>query len=428
MTKKEFKMAMLRGLGRCVTAVREDPERYRDMVLWACTRNIAYDTQCEGARSWYVYTLVKEYADQAPFVRAAEEAMKNYRSDGGWDLLHVSELLMFFAKDGYTSAKEAVEKKYQEFLSLLFARRFRPDRVFHECWNLEQLGIVLAIGRDSALKIAKDFGRLYREKSYLTHGEFPWFFSRVSQKYGKSIDRAAQKDADIALFLQREGRAEEEQQKPLPTEKENLPETVTGVRLSRWLARNGDPDTVRSYALAYREETDPALRAEALTAFSCCPYPDDPEPIIQDAQSSHKELQNVAWRALEKISHPAVRDFAVENISTGNRLLESFALLMSNYTPEDEKVAKNLLLQWIHQKDWDSIHGAGLDVFRAFDTCKARPKHLLPLLYEYNPCSCCRETTLRYMAKHRMLSKDLLEECIYDSDGNIRYFARGKLK
>ena len=35
MTKKEFKEAMLRGLGRCVIAVKKEPEKYRDLVRWA---------------------------------------------------------------------------------------------------------------------------------------------------------------------------------------------------------------------------------------------------------------------------------------------------------------------------------------------------------------------------------------------------------
>ncbi len=66
MTKKAFKEAMLRGLGRCVWAVRQEPKKYRDLVLWACRRNIAYDAQCEGTRSWYVYTMANCYADVEP--------------------------------------------------------------------------------------------------------------------------------------------------------------------------------------------------------------------------------------------------------------------------------------------------------------------------------------------------------------------------
>ena len=95
MTKKAFKEAMLRGLGRCVIAVRKDPEKYRDIVLWACERNIAYDAQSEGTRSWYVYTMANAYADKTPFILAAKEALMKYRPNSGWDLLHLSELLMF---------------------------------------------------------------------------------------------------------------------------------------------------------------------------------------------------------------------------------------------------------------------------------------------------------------------------------------------
>lgn len=37
MTKKEFKRAMLCGLGRCIPELREtgDKEKYRNLVLWA---------------------------------------------------------------------------------------------------------------------------------------------------------------------------------------------------------------------------------------------------------------------------------------------------------------------------------------------------------------------------------------------------------
>ena len=71
MTKKEFKAAMLCGLGRCVEAVKENPEKYRNYVLSACRKNISYDVQVEGTRAQYVYTMVKCYPDVETFVKAA---------------------------------------------------------------------------------------------------------------------------------------------------------------------------------------------------------------------------------------------------------------------------------------------------------------------------------------------------------------------
>lgn len=48
MTKKAFKEAMKRGLGRCILELQkaEDPQRYREAVLWGCTHHLSYDTQC----------------------------------------------------------------------------------------------------------------------------------------------------------------------------------------------------------------------------------------------------------------------------------------------------------------------------------------------------------------------------------------------
>ena len=430
MTKKEFKEAMLRGLGRCVIAVRKEPEKYRDLVIWACKRNFAYDAQSEGTRSWYTYTMANAYPDKETFINTAAEALKKYRPNGSWDLLHLSEILMFFAMDGYESARKALEEKYQEVLMGMFARKHRPDRVFYELSDLEQLGLVRAVDRTSFLRIAKDFGRLYQEKKYMYDGDFAWFFSSKGGQFRKTMESAARKDEDIACFFQRESADIVAREELWEQRKVNPKENLTGVRLSRWMASKADKETVERYALAYREQTQPELRAVALTAFSCCPYPDDPHPIIEDTRSNCEELQNTAWRALENIRYPAVRAFALNNIANGIRTPENFALLATNYVPEDEEIMEELLQELITKKDWDSFHAAGMDIYRAFHEGSGilHPKHLLPILYEYNPCSFCRESALVYMSKHRMLTKELLEECLYDSNDDIRRMAAKRLK
>ena len=430
MTKKEFKAAMRRGLGRCVMAVRQKPEKYRDIVLWACKRNLAYDAQSEGTRSWYVYTMANTYPDREIFIRTVAEALRKYRPKAGWDLLYFSELLMFFASDGWDFARKTVEDKYQEFLAAMFALKRRPRRVFHELTDLEELGLVLAEDRTAFLRIAKDFGRLYREKSYMTDGEFPWFFAEKGGQYRKTLEHAAQKDEDIACFLQRESADIAAREERWAQQKASYPDGLTGVRLSRWLRYHADTETVEQYAAAYREQTQPALRAQALEAFSWCPYPDAPLPIIEDTQSDHEALQSAAWRALENLRNPVVRKFALENVDKGIRTPENFALLVTNYLSDDAKLLETLLWEFVETRDWDAVHAAGMDVYRAFekDSGIPRPKHLLPILYEYNPCSFCRESALRFMSGHRMLTKEILEECRFDSSYEIRRFAEKRLK
>lgn len=430
MTKKEFKEAMLRGLGRCVIAVRKEPEKYRDIVLWACKRNFAYDAQSEGTRSWYTYTMANAYPDQETFIAATAEALKRYRPNNGWDLLHFSEILMFFAMDGYEFARQALEEKYQEILAAMFDRKRRPNRVFHELSDLEQLGLVLAVDSKSFMRIAGDFGRLYREKKYMCDGDFAWFFSSKGGQYKRTMLSAARKDENVACFMQREQADIAAQEEHRKQQRTLSPETYTGVRLSRWLAQKADKETVEQYAIAYRKQMQPELRAKALEAFSWCPYPDDPQPIIEDIKSECEELQNTAWRALENIRHPAVRAFAINNAKSGIRTPENFALLVTNYAPEDAHLLEEFLRERIVTKDWDDVHAAGLDIYRAFhkDSGIPHPKHLLPLLYRYNPCSHCRESALVYMCKHRMLTKEVLEECQFDSNYDIRRMASKRFR
>ena len=430
MTKKEFKAAMLRGLGRCVSAVQKDPEKYRDIVLWACKKDFAYDAQSEGTRSWYVYTMACAYPDKETFIDAAAEALRKYRSRSGWDLLHLSEILMFFASDGYESAGRALEAKYQEVLAGMFARKRRPGRIFHELADLEQLGLVLTVDTTSFLRIAKDFGKLYRERSYMEDGDFAWFFSSKGDRYRKALEQAANKDEDIAAFLQRELACVEKMEANLERRKALPPEERGRRALSRWLAKKADQETVERYALAYREQSQPELRAKALEAFLWCPYPDDPLPILEDTGSDCEGLRNVAWQALENVRHPAVRAFALDNTEKGHRTPEIFALLVTNYEPKDGALLEELLRDMIAAKDWDGVHSAGMDIFRTFykDSGIPHPKHLLPLLYEYDPCSFCRESAIQYMSRHRMLTKQILEECLFDSNEDIRRYAAKRLK
>lgn len=426
MTKKEFKAAMGRGLGRCVTAVKQQPEKHWEAVLWACCRDIAYDAQCEGTRAWYVYAMASSYPDQEPFVRAAAEALGKYRSNGSWDLLHLSELLMHFAADGNETAKAALEEKYRELLAGMRSRKRRPNRIFHELSDLEQLSLVLAVDSKSFLRIAEDLGSLYRDKRYLLDGDFPWFFEARGQRYRKTMERAAKKNESIACFLRREQAsiAEEVNRQPTPPEKRR------GILLSRWLAKEADEATVERYAQAYREETQPQLRAEALKAFGWCPYPGDPLPVIEDTRSDCEELQNAAWLALENLRHPAVRSFALANAAQGIHTPENFALLVTNYLPEDETLLETLLAERIASGDPDDIHAAGMDILRAFRKGSGipHPKHLLPLLYEQDPCSCCREKVVRNLSAHKMLTPQLLEECRNDSNEDIRQYAAKRLK
>ena len=425
MTKKEFKSAMLCGLGRAVTAVIEEPEKYRSLVLWACNKNISYDAQCEGTRASYVYKMASCYPDKETFISAAAEALNKYRSNSSWDLLHLCELLSCFASDGYDSARKALRDKYNQLLADMQRRNRRPNRIFYEMGDLEQMGIVLAENRKAFLKIVKDFGRLYRSKKYMIDGEFPWFFTSKCAQYKRTLEKAARYDEDVACFLKREQAGEE-----IRNSGGTPPHEKSDYMLHRQIAKNADDKTLKEYAQKYRDEVRPELRAKALEVFIWSLYPDDPQPIINDTQSSCDTLRKTAWWALEKLRHPAVRSFALTNAASGINTAENFSLLITNYTPKDANLIEKTLREIISKENKDDIHAAGMDVLRAFHKGSdiPHPKHLLPYIYQSTPCSCCRESIVACMAKHRMLTNEILRECLYDSSFEIRSYAEKKLK
>ena len=77
----------------------------------------------------------------------------------------------------------------------------------------------------------------------------------------------------------------------------------------------------------------------------------------------------------------------------------------------------------------NKLKSAGLDIYRALykDSGIPHPRHLLPLFYEYNPCSLCWESALVYMSRHRMLTKEILADCLYDSNDDIRRMAQRRM-
>lgn len=426
MTKKEFKAALRKGLGRCVAAVERDPEKYRDIVLWACRQNIAYDAQSEGTRAWLVYTLANRYEDVMPFVAASAEAMRRCRSDGGWDMSHLSELLIRFSLDGYSLAAGALNDKYQELLASLMGRKRRKHPVFHELEDLERLCVEIAVDSESCLRIAADLGRLYREKNYMDEWDFAWFFAHIGKRYDRLLANQAERSEDVAAFLSWK-RAFEEAEQNL---KRSPAPPKSGRALEIWKARRADKDTLAQYAADYRAETEPEKRAQALRVFRWRVYPDDPGPIIADTGSGCEALSDTAWRVLRDIRHPAVRSFSLANAEDGLCSDRNITLLARNYEHRDRELLERQVHRLINTGDADALHAAYLGILAVFDDKSGlpRPRHLLPVIYETNPCSFCRESTLRFMGKHRMLTMDILNECLYDCSDHIRRYGAQCLK
>ncbi|MFN6433014.1 hypothetical protein [Eubacterium callanderi] len=174
MKKSEFKYAMQRGLGSCMLALESarDIEQYRDLVLWGCLRELAFDPQCEGSRARYLYELAAHFGDETYFVEPVVAALKKMRSTSGrqlWLFIHYCEILLCFAEAGNAAARAALYEKYDA----LYHKLRRAHRGSRTCDlvrdDFETLCSILTSldGVDRFVSIAADIGVLFKKKDLL---------------------------------------------------------------------------------------------------------------------------------------------------------------------------------------------------------------------------------------------------------------------
>ena len=416
---------MLCGLGRCVLACRNDPERYRAEVLWGCTNQLAYDAQCEGSRAWLLHELVSCYPDAAPF-RDALTAAIHRKSIWGWRLLQIEELLIYMADDGDEEAEKAIWDRYEQTYSQLRARKRLPDHYFYLIDDFESLAIDLCCNEEDTLRILSDIGRLICENPIYDALDFEQLHWHITDsKRAADLRGYAQQDEYIAHFF-----AELER---LKREREALYGGSTEQNEQRrqrspfLFSKNADSEALRFRAEDYVNETDAEKRAELLRAFWWRRFPLEPDPIINDAKSENEPLRDAAWDALGIIRSPNVRAFALSALEAeADKLIP---LLIMNYEDADRGLIEKLLEEASADKDGDDIiHSIGLTLNYQRDAGFKVPAWILHWFYENDRCSSCRENIVREMGRRRLLSDEMLRECLYDSNDDIRKYAEKRLE
>lgn len=416
MTKKEFRNALLRGQGRCILAARRNPEQYREEVMWACGRSIAFDPQCEGSRAWFVDQLVHCYDDIQPFVQTAAQALLQGRPNGDWTIFSLSELLAAFARDGSDAAKGALEEKYRQLYASLSSGKRPEGGLFPERDDFENLCIVMAVDQKSFLNIADDIGALFRLGSRCDRLDFDWLYESRGKRYRNALRKGAESSENLACYLEKQQANENRLNGAIARDAQGT--------LSPASDYTAGPD---SAAEEYLSRTNPLDRAEALRPFFRRPFPGDPSPILRDAESDCELLREHAWRALKQIRHPMVREFA---LATGkDDPFKAIPLLAKNYQPQDTAILEKLVTSLsVDFEDTTGWHGAGLAVLGMQRDGLKAPPSLLRYIYDTTYCSCCREDALRQLGKRRLLEQEMLEECLFDSSDGIRAYAGRTLK
>lgn len=453
MTKKTFKHDMQRGLGSCVLELQNtrDRERFRPLVLWGCSRDMAYDAQCEGCRSIYLYQLIMQFPDQEPFMDIVEKRLFRSMRSRGWEFLQDCEILSCFAQDGKQRAWHILQSGYGELLRILYGKRkYGKDGRLPERDNFESLCVTLVTARPRMYQmLVRDMGQLIAANSLYSASDFAWFQSESESELGTGAVRRIlyRSDADSGVRAYvcslEEGREtweteRTERRKSEPKTAEEIYERLKGetglkrayLYLGRRMMKQGRQQEVAKLAEYYANEDAPDLRYRllGLLANKDCAQTLDVEQLIADSRSDREELAARAFDALGCIRDVRVRAYAYELLQQERYRAEAASLLAANYEDADREVLVHAVKQipvtyW--NGAWHGVFRAVMDLFSG--PAKHKPKELLPYMYRNTLCSYCREYAVREMGRRRMLTGEMLEEMRYDCNGEIRAYAERKL-
>ena len=441
----ELRRLLRAGMGRAVLAVRSAySPALRDVICAACINDLRYDCQVEEARSSYLFEILQETGEPDFYRRAILSALSE---TGGWDVPANNHA------PGERSRKAACNEAQRLDLAVAFARqgdgesrRAIAETFYRNVAHGDDTGASQLVDLDgiNGLLAAVDClpGQSFDDDFF----RFQFWVWTLEQRDGKApaqdaMDRASTACPALRRLLDEKSREDAEwalrqKQTTDRSEREAWGLTTATVR-ERLRDRRIAQFTARRWSLiATDEEMATAARdlldqdSESvfpyLVMFHKRPFPLHPAKLIQYARSPDEQVAWAAIRALCPLAHEDVRTLALDLLQDPSWCGEAARLLGKNYHPGDERLVEELFRR-LSLDGYDIVlHDA---CWSLRDLVKALPTGdwagSLLLMYEYGPCSNCRNTAVEHLAKRDAVPAWMITECLHDADESTREWAAG---
>lgn len=415
MVDNSFERLLKIGRGKAVVLLREHGgDVDRDLLLYACLHNLAYDPQSEGNRAQYMFDMLQLVDDQAWFRDRILAALQTTEDDS--DRWQVFELARMFAENGDAGARNAI---YAAFEAHPLENDVTPA-----------FAIVDLDGVEGFLFVADRVGPMLANLKPL---DVHWFMEHAKQEIGsdelqQAIDRTAVNNDRVAAFLKVADEAEAERKAKNATSrtlksyvnyKQDILERPTdAVRFAFYWGKRASHDEIAQAAADLLLDHDRDRLLVYLRIFRRRVFPLDPARLIALAESDDDEIANAALGALENVSHPDARALAIRFLDERKHETLALDLLVNNYVDGDyQRIAAVL----DRADDDDTIHAIGWTVRKLLDQeipVDAEP--VLIDLYERGPCALCRSHFVEGLIELDALPGWIAEECAYDSNSSVR--------
>lgn len=438
MNKAQFKHDFLRGLGSALVELRSNcnPIQFRDIVMYGCLHNTTYDMQCEGNRGWYLSQAAHLVEDKEAIESAVIQNFFHI-SDNYWLFNQYTSILYNFAMEGSEYARAALYQQYENMLKELSTRKRKTNGLYRRrdmfdllcVWltSLDGWSMFKRIVQDvSEILLPKDIDRFFSE----------WFYDNAKGKFGKArvenyLLKQSKKSQLVSVYYEKSKEWDNHiyEKSPVPTLEEYI-NTAFSKNVRRWglslrFSRNASREDLDKLAQVAIEETDPEIKVNLLWPFRRVKYPFPAGILLELSKSDDENLRDVAFDIMGKNPLSSYREYSISLIQQKKDVINAISLLARTFRPEDESLLLSIVKSLPITYDDGNWHAAFMDIEDGIKYMRGKLKtDILDYLYRNTLCGSCRERIVRLMHKKKVLTKAILQECRFDSNSDIRAFAK----
>jgi len=422
-TEDQFRHAIRRGLGSVILFLRENDARpFYDEIEYAATHDCAYDRQCEPLRAEYMYRVIRLTPDPDYFRDRVVDALLTVGNEQDAD--HLFELAVHLARDGDQKTRDAIYAK--------FDRNDSGEHFDGKCQIVQLDGIA------GMLHIADRIGA-----DLLSASPTPWEPYNVrsvleecrdslgEERTNIALQEAARDNPRIRAYLDAAVKPDPENRwthhpdrltqdfsyEYLRRRLDEADDLPSPGFLSKWARRAADPD-IENVARDLLAEHDERKLLKMLSVFFRRAFPLDPDRLLALTESSNDRVAHAAYVALEKVSHPRVRQAALDAMKAGRVSGRTIGLFISNYESGD---AALIVPQLPSDGSDDFLHWTAFNLIEVFEVNQTK-ECLDPMIWAYQstPCSNCRRRAVEVLMAASVLPDWMQRECEHDSSESIR--------
>ncbi|MFK7777069.1 MAG: hypothetical protein QM501_02950 [Gimesia sp.] len=417
-TLSEQRDALQKGLGRTVQWANASLLD-EALLLEACLHDQRYDPQFEDTRAGWLWQLIRQIEAKDHFREPILYALQN--ETDGWNASQLCEFAFYYAEAGDETFRNTIyhfveQKPFEENVSLgekeiirldgeqgfLFAARVRGERLETTEWDWDDEYFV----SNAMEQCGKEqITRLFQMTTHTNIKRFHEHWNKCQKEQsscknkGSFIERMHAFSADNII--------------------EAAQNNDDNFSFSGW-GRQADTASLNKILETVWQTTELSVLRNLIRVFFKQTLPKFDCRLIDLCQHPDEKLQRRSFSVLANHSHPAVREFALEQLAieaTDNIV----SLFINNYEVGDEiRLLKAIELP----EDPDNIHSLLSDVMKVLEyNTEADATRLAHIAYAATPCELCRYKAANLLHGQGVAPAWMLEECGYDSYEETRKLA-----